>query len=80
MSEKEQKMLEEGMKKSKEILHIYRDIPIETFKDKFIKDKALVPVEGIPWNLVSGKLKVRSYDDCRNMWYQNVYLAITDTS
>lgn len=80
MDEKHWKVYEAGLKKGKESLHIYRDMPLENFKDKFISEKSHVPFDGIPWNLVSGKLKVRSYDDCWNMWYQNIYLTLSDSS
>lgn len=80
LDEKHRKIYEEGYRKGKDGVVIYRDIPIESFKDKFLKDKSLVPFESIPWNLVAGKLKVRSYDDCRNMWFQNIYLTLSDSS
>lgn len=80
LSSKERKVYEEGYKKTSQSLHIYREVPLETLVPKIISDQKLVPVEGIPWNLISGQLKVRSYDDCRNIWYQNLLLTLTDTS
>jgi hypothetical protein len=69
LDEKRKKLYEQGYKKGKDSLVLYRSLPLESIKDKIIEDKSKIPYEGIPWNLVCGKFKVRSYDDCRNMWF-----------
>lgn len=70
MSEKQKRTYERGFKKSSEKIMIYKDVSLEIIVPLIIDNPEDLPKRDFAWNLISGTLKTRSYDDCWNMWNQ----------